>query len=130
MVEISFAGNNFCAYVPLLPGCVSTGNTPDEIKKNIKEAIDFHIAGTLDDGDTLPKSFNGNYELVYKFNAQSLLKYYKNVITGPALERYSHINQKQLNHYANGYKTPRITQVNKIKEGLHKLGAELLAVEL
>jgi hypothetical protein len=34
IVEIFFAGKNFSAHVPLLPGCVSTGRTPDEIKNN------------------------------------------------------------------------------------------------
>ena len=36
---------HFGAYVPDLPGCVSFGDTIDEAKKNIKEAIEFHIEG-------------------------------------------------------------------------------------
>ena len=39
------AANNFSAYVPDLPGCVATGATQEEVKKNILEAIEFHLEG-------------------------------------------------------------------------------------
>ena len=130
IVEIFFAGKNFSAHIPLLPGCISTGKTPDEIKNKIQEAIEFHLEGIKEDGVMPPVSFRGRYELVYKFDTQSLLKYYKNVITGSALEKYSGINQKQLNHYANLHRKPRIEQINKIKLAFHNLGKELMSVEL
>jgi predicted RNase H-like HicB family nuclease len=130
IVEIFYAGKNFSAHVPKLPGCISTGNTPDEIKTNIHDAIVFHLAGIKEDGEKPPVSFRGKYELVFKFDAQSLLKYYKNVITGSALEKYSGINQKQLNHYANLHRKPRVEQLKKIQLAFHNLGKELMAVEL
>ena len=130
IVEIFFESKNFSAHVPQLPGCISTGKTPDEIKAKIHEAIQFHLDGIKEDGDKLPVSFRGKYELVFKFDTQSLLKYYKNVITGSALEKYSGINQKQLNHYANLHRKPRIDQVKKIQAAFHNLGKELMAVEL
>ena len=34
---------SFSAYVPDLPGCVSCGDTPEEAKQPIREAIDLHI---------------------------------------------------------------------------------------
>jgi len=40
------------------------------------------------------------------------------------------INQKQLHHYASGLKKPRQEQRKKIETALHKLGEELLAIEL
>jgi predicted RNase H-like HicB family nuclease len=130
IVEISFVNKNFSAHVPALNGCVSTGASPDEIKANIEEAIQFHLEGIKDDGDAMPASFKGKYELVFKFDTHSLLKYYKNVITGSALERYSGINQKQLNHYANMYRKPKPEQMKKIEAAFHNLGRELLSVEL
>ena len=130
IVEISFSGNNFCAYIPILTGCVATGDTPEEIKKNIKDAVDFHLEASLEDGDPIPKVFNGNYELTYKFDAQSLLKYYKGTFTNSALERLTGINQHQLSHYLNGVKKPRIAQIKKIETALHRLGQELIGVEL
>ena len=38
-------GGNWGAYVPDLPGCVSTGDTLDECRTTIREAIEFHIQG-------------------------------------------------------------------------------------
>ena len=46
--------NNYGAYVPDLPGCVSTGDNWDEIRENIREAIAFHIEGLTMDGDPVP----------------------------------------------------------------------------
>ena len=130
IIEISFVENSYSAHVPLLPGCVSTGETPDEMKANILEAISFHLEGMKDDGDTIPDSFIGDFELEYKFDIQSLLKYYKNVITGSALEKYSGINQKQLNHYANLHRKPKAEQIKKIESAFHNLGRELMSVQL
>jgi predicted RNase H-like HicB family nuclease len=130
MVEISHTGNNFCAYAPILLGCVATGATPHEVKKNIKDAIAFHIEGSLEDGDAIPEIFLGNYELVYKFDTISLLSYYKGVFTNSALEKITGINQKQIQHYATGHRKPRVEQRKKIETALHTLGKELLAVEL
>ena len=39
------AANNFSAYVPDLPGCVATGATQEEVKRNILGAIEFHLQG-------------------------------------------------------------------------------------
>lgn len=113
IVEISFTGNNFSAHVPLLPGCVSTGDSPSETRDNIKEAINFHLNGMVEDGDLIPKSFVGKYELIFKFDTQSLLNYYKGIFTNAAFERITGINQKQIQHYATGHRKPRAAQVNE-----------------
>jgi predicted RNase H-like HicB family nuclease len=54
-VIIEWAGANYSAYVPDLPGCISTGRTLEEIKRNIQEAIEFHLEGMREDGDLIPK---------------------------------------------------------------------------
>jgi predicted RNase H-like HicB family nuclease len=53
-VVIEKAKNNYSAYVPDLPGCVTTGKTIEEIERNIKEAIEFHIEGLKEDGLPIP----------------------------------------------------------------------------
>ena len=47
--------NNYCAYVPDLPGCISTGKTWPEMKEMIQEAITGHIEVMLEYGDPLPE---------------------------------------------------------------------------
>jgi len=54
-VVIETGPNNYSAYVPDLPGCVSTGRTLAEIEKNIREAIEYHIEGMIEDGDPIPE---------------------------------------------------------------------------
>ena len=46
--------NNYCAYLPDFPGCVSTGKTWNEIQAMIREALAFHIEGMIQHGDDLP----------------------------------------------------------------------------
>lgn len=53
-VVIEKAANNYSAYVPDLPGCISTGRTIDEAEQNIREAIVLHIDGLQQDGQTIP----------------------------------------------------------------------------
>jgi predicted RNase H-like HicB family nuclease len=50
LIVIEKAATGFSAYSPDLPGCVSTGSTHDEIEKNIREAIEFHVAGFRQEG--------------------------------------------------------------------------------
>jgi predicted RNase H-like HicB family nuclease len=45
---------NFSAYVPDLPGCISTGRTLDEAQRNIQEAIELHVDGMREDGLPIP----------------------------------------------------------------------------
>ena len=39
--------NSYGAYVPDLPGCVAIGETMEEVRGLITEAIQFHIEGLL-----------------------------------------------------------------------------------
>jgi predicted RNase H-like HicB family nuclease len=54
LVVIEPGGTNYSAYVPDLPGCVSTGQTVEETIHNIKEAIEGHIEAMREDGDPIP----------------------------------------------------------------------------
>jgi predicted RNase H-like HicB family nuclease len=46
---------NYAAYVPDLPGCVATGKTPDEVERNIREAIAFHLDGLRLNNQPIPE---------------------------------------------------------------------------
>jgi len=49
------AVNNWAAYVPDLPGCVTTGTTLEDTRRLIAEAIEFHIEGMRLHGETVPE---------------------------------------------------------------------------
>jgi predicted RNase H-like HicB family nuclease len=48
------AESNWAAYVPDLPGCITTGSTLEETKRNIREAIELHLEAMLEVGEPIP----------------------------------------------------------------------------
>jgi predicted RNase H-like HicB family nuclease len=54
-VVVEKGPNNYSAYVPDLPGCISTGKTLEEIKANIREAVELHLEGIIEDGLPIPE---------------------------------------------------------------------------
>ena len=54
-VIFEWAGNNYSAYVPDLPGCISTGKTLEETEENIKEAIELYIDTLKEDNQPIPE---------------------------------------------------------------------------
>ncbi len=56
------ADGSFSAYVPDLPGCVSCGETLDEVRQSIREAIELHIEGLRAEGLEVPEPHStGDY---------------------------------------------------------------------
>ena len=53
-IVIEQAEGNYSAYVPDLPGCIATGTTIQEIEQQIREAIEFHLEGLKEDGQSIP----------------------------------------------------------------------------
>ncbi len=49
---IGKAGDNYDAYAPEVPGCISVGRTIEETKTNMVEALTGHLAYMLDSGDS------------------------------------------------------------------------------
>jgi hypothetical protein len=96
----------------------------------IWQSLEFHIEGMVADGDDVPQWLvEGDYEFEYRFlDATSLLRAYGPYLSLAAISRASGINQHQLSHYANGIKRPRAQQRERIVEGIHKIGKELLAL--
>jgi predicted RNase H-like HicB family nuclease len=56
LIVIEKAENNYSAYSPDLPGCIATGATVEEVKKNMQEAIEMHVRGLKDDNLPIPES--------------------------------------------------------------------------
>ncbi len=43
----------YSAFVPNLPGCVTTGETLQEVRRNLQEAIELYLESALEDGETI-----------------------------------------------------------------------------
>ena len=46
---------SFEAYVPDLPTCTAVGETQDEVIASIHGAIEFHLEGLEEDGQSIPR---------------------------------------------------------------------------
>jgi predicted RNase H-like HicB family nuclease len=55
LVVVEPADTGFSAYLPDVPGCVSTGHTREEVEANIREAIESHIDGLRLEGYPVPE---------------------------------------------------------------------------
>nr|WP_321520594.1 antitoxin HicB [uncultured Macellibacteroides sp.] len=124
------ADKNFSAYLDGIDGVVVTGNTVDEIKNNMCLAIDDYLQVCNEYDYEIPEELKGEYEIVFKMDVKSLLDFYSGIFTKSGLERITGINQKQLWHYASGLRNPRPEQAQKLESALHKLGQELLSINL
>jgi predicted RNase H-like HicB family nuclease len=55
LIVIENAGSNYSAYSPDLPGCATTGATVEKTKRNMEEAVEFHIEGLREEGLPVPQ---------------------------------------------------------------------------
>ncbi|MDR1155962.1 MAG: hypothetical protein LBL04_14745 [Bacteroidales bacterium] len=127
-IIIEKSADFYDAYAENCAGVYGAGETVEAAKQNVLKGLELFV-NTRDKKD-LPDILRGEYTVVFQYDTQSLLKYYNNIFTNVALERITGINQKLLHHYSSGLKKPRPAQRKKIETALHRLGNELLTVQL
>ena len=129
-VLVSWSGNNYCAGTGEIGGAVLvTNKTLEGVKKEFAATFDFHIDGCKSDADILPDYIlSGDYEFEYKLDVSALLHSLDGIVTRSAIARFTGINERQLGHYASGFRKPRPEQAQKIISGIHKIGNVLSVV--
>lgn len=55
-------GSNFAGHAPDVLGCVSAGDTLEEMRAMMREALEFHFEGMMEHGETLPEPATTNVE--------------------------------------------------------------------
>ncbi len=126
-VQISWL-DNYGACSNQVMGCVATHKTLEGVKKAYTESLRWHLESMRADADEIPEALKGEYELEFELNIQALLHYFDGILTRSALARVTGINERQLGHYATGYRNPRPAQRKKIIDGIHKIGTEFNSV--
>lgn len=124
-IVIEKSKDGYWSYAENVEGITGGGNTVAEAKQSALDSIEI-IKGF----DKVPKILQGEYAVTFKFDMQSFFEYYKKIFNKAGLQQMTGISQGQLQHYAKGVKKPRPVQAKKIEAALHKLGSELMAVEL
>jgi len=127
-IVIERSSDMFGAYAENAKGIYGTGDNVQEAKQSILNAIKIIIEQFKP--ESIPNILKGEYQIIYRFDVESFLNYYKGIFTNAALEKITGINQRQLQHYSSGLKKPRKPQLKKIEEGLRQLATELQSIEL
>ena len=47
--------SNYSAWSPELPACVATGDTLEEVEREMRAAIALHVEGLAEDGEPIPE---------------------------------------------------------------------------
>jgi predicted RNase H-like HicB family nuclease len=55
LIVIEKTETGYSAYSPDVPGCVATASTREEIEREMREALEFHIEGLRLSGYEVPK---------------------------------------------------------------------------
>lgn len=101
--------------------------------KGLIDAFNFSVHESVEyakeHGKQVPEWLeNGEYELDIEFTAAALIRKAEEYTSLSAISKVSGINLQQLSHYANGFRCPRPDKVVRIREAVHKIGQDLLAI--
>jgi predicted RNase H-like HicB family nuclease len=55
LIVIEQTATGYSAYSPDLPGCIATGSTRDDVEREMKDAITFHLEGLKAEGIAIPR---------------------------------------------------------------------------
>jgi len=126
-IIIEKTSNFYSAYAENVEGIYGAGATVLKTKESILKSLELYVEYNK---KSSRKYYKVTIPLNTRFDAQSLLNYYKGIFTNASLEKITGINQKQIQHYASGLKKPRELQKRKIQTGLRNLAKELQSIEL
>ena len=105
------------------------GKSIEEAKKDLTRQMEFYKETAVKEGFKYPTFLDEEFEIVYRIDAPSLMKYYvgAGVFSLAGLEKVTGINQKQLWSYLNGTR-PRRRQSERIEAGFRALSRDLGAL--
>jgi len=130
ITRIGYADHNYSAVVELPDEViVVTHKSFEGIKEAIRDSLEFSEEGHLENGNPIPDWVKNGYIVDFKMEISALLQYFDGIITRSALSRITGINERQLGHYATGYRKPRAKQRQRIIDGFHRLGKEFSSIE-
>lgn len=55
LIIVEPTDTGFSAYSPDVPGCVATGRTREDVEREMRDAIAFHLDGLREDGQPVPR---------------------------------------------------------------------------
>ena len=86
LIIIEKGENNYSAYSPDVAGCAATGKSVEETLENMREALEFHFEGMLENGEEIPapKSLNYYIEKTGEISSEDILAHINMKVPEPA----------------------------------------------
>jgi predicted RNase H-like HicB family nuclease len=128
-IIVEKASEGFTAYVPDLPGCITFGNSLDEVKENIREAIDLQIEDMIEDGKKIPFNLREEFTIELNLDVAQVFNLYQSINSSGFAKRIG-MSQSLLSQYVNGIKKPSEKQSRKILKGVVDFGNELSLIQI
>lgn len=131
-VEISWEDKNYCCGWSCegFGAVIVTAKTLEDLKQKFESALNEQIEDMVADGEDVPQWLaDGDYEISYSLAVSALLRQAERFTTMAVISRVTGINQRLLGHYASSLKIPREAQRERIVNGLHTIGQQILAVK-
>ena len=127
-VTIEKKADGYIAYNKELESTViGTGATVEEAKRDYMNSLKEIEEVCIEEGTPVP--FVCKIDPSFKFDLSSLFEYYSSInVAGFA--KFVGINATLLRQYKKGNTYISEKQLQKIEDGIHKLGEELLALKL
>jgi predicted RNase H-like HicB family nuclease len=108
----------------------SYGSTIEAAKADMQEVITTMLAYYKAEGIEPPSSINnGNIEFEYQYDIASIFKHF-GVLDASAFAKRIGMNASLLRQYKTGKTFASHKQKQKIEQGLHSLGKELMEIRL
>jgi transcriptional regulator with XRE-family HTH domain len=126
-VIVCKAGSGVSAHVEDIDGFVIARNTVYQLKKDLREGLNFHIDGLYEE-ERMPW-MDGEYTFEYVFqDIPSFIEAHNGILNQSSLARISGINTGQMRQYFSGVKRPTKRTLQRIESGLKRYAVELQSV--
>ena len=118
----------YCIYIPEIAGYVGLGDTEEDAKKDLKEAINEVVSYCKEQGihDNI---YGGNVGFDYQYDLSGFFKKF-DIFTVPALAKSVGINSRLMRQYKAGKTYISFKRKQQIETGIHQLGESMLNVKL
>ena len=127
-VIVEKTNTGYSAYIPDVQGVVSVGETFNELRANVHEALVLYLETSREFGDKIPAVLSGDYDLVFRFDIQTFMEWLSKVMSQKGLSDIADMNESLVSQYANGIKKPGPKQLKRMEKALHRFADDLHAI--
>jgi len=118
------SSTGYSAFSENLPGLVTAGENIDEVKENFKEVLEMQADYLEEKGKNKESEELRNANVTYYLDLKTFFEYYS-LFNKSELAKYLDINPSLLRRLSSGREELSDKKALQIKNGLHKLAAEL-----